>query len=660
MKSAAGLLLVAMILLLAFGTLSFAQGQRYEGRHAWSFGVVGDTQWTLGRPGYSPAVYGTAGTPGYTFSANENPNFISESIFKQMRQAMIARGVKFVFQMGDSSNNGGVAAIVSNATDVQDLYNSGHGIGFFPLRGNHATYAFMYGDFFDANGNLVSDPALTAATYPPNMSFVGFDTNLNMNNPEFLFNFPQTQGQGLNLYGARHFSSPTKLIPFDYTNAYANPTFQDNSDLKGLSYSFDYGPHSSDARFVIMDFEATGYEWHDVPDKNGNPVSTPFAISYTPGQQQEWISERLDKNGRGTEHAFVFSHRQPMGQNHHEALFGAFDPNPFFQSLQRNDVKYYITAHDHLYNRSIVKSPDMQSEVTQIITSGASTKFYLPSVPIAQMNDQLTRETELAQEINNVGYYIYTVDGPRVTVDYYSDSTGNLLSDYCWPRTAKPSCSTRPKVVTEFPTPTFDFVKKESFGYSLNGEEFLVAQGESYTSVEDRYRGTKAKILAGTNGSTLTDHFVYVDASNKSVNAPRPLVKAVNTGWTEKPEGKGHDGLDSDILSLWGMADMGTEQTDVYVLSMSHDFRRNIHCGKDGIVALDDDGDWVNAVDLNVGTSTKKFVNGPYKPTYGLGTYGIDPKTKSAWAVLDYNADFALGDFSEKEPCHRHHGHCHR
>ncbi len=655
-------LLVAMILLLAFASISFAQGYRYKSDEAWSFGVMGDTQWTLGRPGYSPAVFGAGGTPGYTYSDNENPNFISEAIAKQIRQRMIGHGVKFMFQMGDSSNWGGDAGIFTNANNVLDLYTASDGIGFFPLRGNHATYAFMVGDFFDADGNLVSDPSLGASTYPPNMTFVGYDPDLNMNDPAFLASFPQTQGLG-NLFGARHFSSPTKLIPFDYTGEYADTTLRDNQDLSGLSYSFDFGPHHSDARFVIMDFEAIGYEWHNrlddqgnpVLDDQGNPVQDPFAVSYTPGQQQGWISERLNKYGRRTEHAFVLSHRQPMGQNHHEALFGAFNPNPFFQSLQDNDVKYYITAHDHLYTRSIVKSPDLQSDVTQIITAGASTKFYAPSVPLAQYEDQVTRETVLAQELNNVGYYVYTVDGPRVTVDYYSDRDGNLKSDYCWPRKASP-CSSRPKVVTEFPTPAFDFVKKESFGYSLNGKEFLVAQGESYTSIVDRFRGSSAKILAGTNGSTLTDKFAYVDANNATVPAPRPLVKAVNTGWTEKKAG--HHKLDSDILSLWGMAEFGTEQTDVFVLAISHDFRRDVHRGTAGIASLNSEGKWVNAVDLNIGASTKAFVYGPYKPEYGLGTYGIDPKSKMAWAVINYNADFAVVE--DIEPDSNHENSCPR
>jgi hypothetical protein len=61
-------------------------------------------------------------------------------------------------------------------------------------------------------------------------------------------------------------------------------------------------------------------------------------------------------------------------------------------------------------------------------------------------------------------------------------------------------------------------------------------------------------------------------------------------------------------------------------------------------------GQWVNAVDRNIGSSTKKFIVGPWKAEYGLGTYGIDPKTNTAWAVIDYNGDFAVGRFGNHRP----------
>ena len=50
--------------------------------------------------------------------------------------------------------------------------------------------------------------------------------------------------------------------------------------------------------------------------------------------------------------------------------------------------------------------------------------------------------------------------------------------------------------------------------------------------------------------------------------------------------------------------------------------------------------------------STKAFVYGPYKPEYGLGTYGIDPKSKMAWAVINYNADFAVVEGIEPDSNH--------
>ncbi len=42
---------------------------------------------------------------------------------------------------------------------------------------------------------------------------------------------------------------------------------------------------------------------------------------------------------------------------------------------------------------------------------------------------------------------------------------------------------------------SYTFTKRETFGYSLNGQEFLGWQGESYTAVQDSFEGTTAKIL---------------------------------------------------------------------------------------------------------------------------------------------------------------------
>ena len=55
-----------------------------------------------------------------------------------------------------------------------------------------------------------------------------------------------------------------------------------------------------------------------------------------------------------------------------------------------------------------------------------SYKFYIPPVQ-ATFNTQLafrTLEKPISQEIFTVGYYIFTVDGPKVTVDYYAMPNG--------------------------------------------------------------------------------------------------------------------------------------------------------------------------------------------------------------------------------------------
>jgi hypothetical protein len=102
------------------------------------------------------------------------------------------------------------------------------------------------------------------------------------------------------------------------------------------------------------------------------------------------------------------------------------------------------------------------------------------------------------------------------------------------------------------------------------------------------------------------------------------------------------------------MAELGTDQTDTYVLSMTYDQKKSTHIGNGGfgIAAKDEEGNWINAVDLNFGGG-KAFVKGPWKLGYALGTYGIDPSSKTVWAVLNYNADFAVYRDIEPVPGHR-------
>ncbi len=64
-------------------------------------------------------------------------------------------------------------------------------------------------------------------------------------------------------------------------------------------------------------------------------------------------------------------------------------------------------------------------KVENIICASDSDKFYRPNVP---SNDEKynvavfghTRQAQVSQELRKVGFYVYTVDGPRVTGEYYA------------------------------------------------------------------------------------------------------------------------------------------------------------------------------------------------------------------------------------------------
>ena len=59
------------------------------------------------------------------------------------------------------------------------------------------------------------------------------------------------------------------------------------------------------------------------------------------------------------------------------------------------------------------------------------------------------------------------------------------------------------------------------------------------------------------------------------------------------------------------------------------------------LATKDEDGVWKNAIELNEG-GMRKFVFGRWKPGYPLGTYGIDPSSRTAWAVLNRDGEYAV------------------
>ena len=336
---------------------------------------------------------------------------------------------------------------------------------------------------------------------------------------------------------------------------------------------------------------------------------SPKGRARTVADYQPWIDRELSAHDH--RHAFVLAHKDLLGQNHKDNLFGVGDEKPemqnaFFASLDRNGVRYYLCGHDHFHYRSLVASPDRRATVEQIIGASDSYKFYAPKKPFSK------RDQPLAQDLYKIGYYIYTVDGPRLTVRYYAAA----------PFGDKPA------------NPQWQL--RETFGYSLNGRAFLVKSGDSYANVADSvsagggFVGTAMQIRSGTNRTS-------------GLIVGGQLAKLVTTGWSPKNGPK----LASDVLTLWGMAgELGSNQTDTFVLSMS--FQRGnlgdalMKSGTFGLLARDADGPWRLAVDANEG-GRKSFVFGPWNKDYPLGTYGIDLAANTAWAVINHASDFAVG-----------------
>jgi hypothetical protein len=348
----------------------------------------------------------------------------------------------------------------------------------------------------------------------------------------------------------------------------------------GLDYSFVY----NNTKFMLLDYN------------DGVETST----------VQNWMSSEL--SAADHEQAFVFSHTNLVGQNHKDNLFGSgndSDPatqNIFFNTLATNNVKYAISGHDHMNHRAIVTSPDGQNKVQEIITQSDSTKFYAASSGFT------TREQSISDQQNMIGYYLFTVDGPRVTGEYWATPVVN-------------------NTVGSNPVWTLE----DTFGYSLNGKQFTIARGATYTNVADQitagdgFRGTSMRILNGTNSLTGT------------AEGSRAEVDDLNTGWSPRV-----DGLASDVLTLWGMNNaLGSKVTDAYALSMNFATSEGVEADDIFLATRDANGNWINAFNGNTG-GTPNFILGAYDPSYGLGTYGLDLSNSTAWAVVNYAGDFSV------------------
>ena len=526
---------------------------------SWSFGVMGDTQWTVADDG-------------------KNPNTVPVDIIKQVNQQFIRQHVKFVVAVGDLCDDGSIAGEDTRAVFAQSLYNAG--IGFYPLIGNHDD------GYADAQ--------------------------------EFTTIYPQTQSAVMNktpdsAFAVTNPDAATQPFPKRAGKPFQIGTISTDAAAPVGWAGLDYAVNYRNVRLVFLDQFASS----DPNDTSGHEALNDADV--------QWMNDQLSKRPGGT-HAFVFGHKGIITENHTDTLFGknpSVNPdlqNTFINDLQANGVRYYIGGHDHMNNRAIVSSPNGASSVEDVIIQSDSSKFYIPKNPTNDnVWDNPTRETQIAQQAVgptadgatatvHVGYYIFHVCGPRVTVDCYSapvtatNDGGEFL------------LATTPKLC---------FEKVDTFGYSLNGKQTIVDEGQSYAGISDSFQGTTVQLLGGTNDSTATDV------------AGRPLHETVDTGWNRAGR---CSGLKSNVLTLWGLTDLGSDRTSTYALSMNY----GSDSGRKSMLLTRDCGRWVNAVDANAGGRDRRVV-GPWKADYKLGTWGVDPSTHTVWAVVNHDGKFAVG-----------------
>ncbi len=543
--------------------------------NVWKFGVLGDTQWTRHQLDSSTGTSDLSIDPEGT-----NPYSVSGSMISQIDAQFVNLGVKFVIQVGDLTDCGTTRAIQARALMAQTNLIA-NGIDFFPIRGNHETYAASYGESSN------TDYSITA-----------------MRNA-----FQQMNGAGV-ISGATNFS-PAASVGADC-----------------LTYSFDY----DNVRFIMLDTWATGSK----VDNNADG----YSYGYTVNDHQAWLDQQLDAAARGTGHAFVFAHQPLIAEDHQDTMFSGYTnanldwQNAFYASMAGNNARYFISGHDHIHQRSLVRSPDGNSVVEELICASCSNKFYTPqSVTAEKWYGQKDRETSISQEMYTVGFYVFTVNGPIVMVDFYSDDRGQWWSDAHYPEGGSGNGT--------LITPAFNFVKKETWGYSLSESgitTFTVLEGENYVI---NTPNTVAKVLKA--GGTAKDY------------TGRSFQKPAAAWWADKSTVTNADAI-SDVVTVLGAASAAIKENhdsntnnpnDPVGIQLSFDpsvslSRSDINQGRMvTIKTRDENGDWVDAVDKNFG-GAKRFVYGPWNKAYPVGTYGIDNSKHIAWAVVNHDSDFAV------------------
>jgi len=147
---------------------------------------------------------------------------------------------------------------------------------------------------------------------------------------------------------------------------------------------------------------------------------------------------------------------------------------------------------------------------------------------------QKTRETPVAQELYTVGYYIFTVDGPNMTVDFYSDTHATGI------RRQLPMGAETPPILStsrrSSPSP------RSRPGLQLDRNEFLVARA---------FLPQHALHFSGTTAQFSPERNQHGDGLHQP-----PLVHAVDLGWDAPTCAT------SSAICLVGHRDIGSSSGD--------------------------------------------------------------------------------------------------
>ena len=268
---------LCLLVALVMGALTASNVSAEE----WRFGVLSDTQWTTPDDGQSP-------------------NTIPAGILKQVNQLFISQGVKVVIDVGDSVDVSTLDNLDARALFVQNLYNAG--IAYYPLRGNHEAEDPMSGLYFARTwpqiGYILN---ATLGTVGPTASF-GWN---NATPPDILLNSPTL---GTDTHIAPPAKTNTKssgwarISPTLWPSTTPTPAYRTRSTTRTpVSFS---STSSSPAT------QHTG-QFHRPAAGLDHSVLSAKAAANPLGRTPDLIQ------------AFVFAHKNLLGGNHKDNLFGA-------------------------------------------------------------------------------------------------------------------------------------------------------------------------------------------------------------------------------------------------------------------------------------------------------------------------------------------------